>query len=95
MDSPRRELSSDILFAKFRRRLSFFSIFLIYFLLKTRVSNGVAVAGKKERGLCPVGPGCSERNEERKVVRLDGLVARVLGPIVIINETQGWCAGFT
>jgi hypothetical protein len=73
----------------------FFSIFLIYFLLKTRVSNGVAVAGKKERGLCPVGSGCSERNEERKVVRLDGLVARVLGPIVIINETQGWCAGFT
>jgi hypothetical protein len=42
-----------------------------------------------------VGPICSEGNEEGKVVQLGGLVACILGPSVIINETQGWCIGFT
>jgi hypothetical protein len=67
MDSPRRELFSDILFENFRCRLSHFPFSIWFLLLRNRIRRREVATGKKGGGLCPVGPSRSEWNEREWV----------------------------
>jgi hypothetical protein len=75
MDSPHRELFSDILFAKFRCRLSHFPFSLWFSVEKNRAREGEIAAKKKgEEGSALWSPlSVKDKKEKDGVSRIDSV----------------------